>query len=819
MSPESPLIGSVAPSRRNLMEILLDPRSIQMLLAFGASLMVSGLVILLWVNEFFSPPVAAVSLGVVNTVLLLLGWGVLRKTRYQMAGRALTLISCLIMPLNLWYYHANQLITLDGHLWAAALVISTLYAASALVLRDELFVYVFTAAVTMTGLLALADLPPSPQKFWEIAFPATLLVVLGVMAIHAERAFPEEEGPFGRRRFGMAFFRSGHVLLVAGLALVLGAEVAGDWLYKPFFGIVYQELGATPSPIVGELRWLALALVLTGTYAYIYSDLVVRHSGIYTHVAAGTLLWALVLGLQLLHIPMGIDVMISVLAVTSLITNAAQATALRNSRYTQAFPVFGVLLPMLAVTLGGLVFFRALSQDLKSVWQVEAPRWTYVGAMVLTALSCRFGAYLYRDKHPRLAMVYFFATAASTLVGATALLAALGMNTWCEHAPWLMLIPIVYLVASRLYRGHSEETALVAVSHAATAVMLISSLASAIEGFAPVQQQPLNLVLALFCAEACLFYGLATVFQKKVWTIHLAAAMACGSVWQVLTYWAMPIECYTLTFAFVGLGLLVIHRLALLESLSSGPLAEAAFQSANVLLSLSFVAAFFLGLSRLADDQIRWGLVGLFGLLAVLSLTAVALVRESGWRRWYVVMTIGQLALTFFGVSVLSVLSGWQKLEIFSVTVGFLLLVASHIGWYREQDQENDLVSLGLLLGSLLVGVPLAVATLIDRSQAEFIILNELGFLVTAVLLVTSGFVFRIKSTTLIGSALTALYFVTLLVFIPWSRLNSVAIFIISVGGTLFVLGLVLSVYREYLVSLPERIKQRQGMFTVLNWR
>ena len=789
--------------RRNLMEILLDPRSIQLLLGFGATLMVAGLVIFLWINKFFSPPVVAVSLGSVNTTLLLLGWFVLRETRYQLAGRALTLIACLIMPLNLWYYHVNHLITLDGHLWAAALVISALYAASALVLRDELFVYVFTAAVTLTGLLVLADLPPSPQKFWEIAFPATLLVTLGVLAIHVERAFPEQDGPFGRRRFGLAFFWSGHALLAAGLLL------------EPF----YLQLKATPSPITGELRWLALALVLTGTYAYIYSDLVVRHIGVYVHIAAGTLLWAMVLGLQVLEIPLGMDAMISVLAVTSLVANAAQATALRDSRYTQAFPVFGVLLPLLAVALGVQVYFRAFSSDLKSIWQVAPPAWSYVGAMALTALSCRFGAYLYKNSQPRLAVVYFVATAAATLTGVTAFLAALGMDTWREHAPWLMLIPTLYLLAARLYRGKPEETALVWVSHTATAFMLLSSLASALEGFAPIQQQPLNLVLALFCTEAAVFYALAALFYKQVWTIHLFAAMACGAVWQVLTYFGMAIEFYTLTFALTGLALLVIYRFSLVNHLTAGPLADAAFQSANTLLSLSFVAAIFLGLSRLATQQIQWGLVGLFALLAVFSLAAVALVRHMGWRRWYVVMAISQLALTFFGVSVLSVLSTWQKLELFSVTVGFLLLAEGHLGWYREQERQNDLVSLSLFLGSLMTGVPLAIAALCDRSQDHFILLNELGFLATAVLLVTSGFVFRIKSTTLTGGALTLLYFLTLLLFVPWSRMNAVALFITAVGGTLFILGLLLSVYREYLAAIPERIKQREGVFCVLNWR
>jgi hypothetical protein len=350
--------------------------------------------------------------------------------------------------------------------------------------------------------------------------------------------------------------------------------------------------------------------------------------------------------------------------------------------------------------------------------------------------------------------------------------------------------------------------------------MLVSSLASAVEGFALVQQQPLNLALALFCALAAVFYALATVFYRQVWTIHLAAAMACGAVWQVLTYWAVAAEFYTLTFALVGLGLLVTYRFAVLERFAAaGPLADAAFQSANTLLSLSFVAALFLGLSRLATKQIDWGLVSLFAGLTAISLLALVLVRQAAWRRWYVVTTIGQAALTFLGITVLSELSPWQKLEIFSVAVGLLLLAVGHVGWYREQERHNDMVSLSLLLGSVLVGLPLAVATLIDRSRDNFLWPNELGFLAAALLLVTTGFLFQLKSTTLAGAALTALYFMTLLIFVPWSRLNAVATFITIGGATLFAVGLLLSVYRDRLLALPDRIKRREGVFRVLSWR
>src|SRR5262249_43547568 len=156
--------------------------------------------------------------------------------------------------------------------------------------------------------------------------------------------------------------------------------------------------------------------------------------------------------------------------------------------------------------------------------------------------------------------------------------------------------------------------------------------------------------------------------------------------------------------------------------------------------------------------------------LAGLSLLALGLVRHAAWRRWYVVTTIGQAALTFLCLTVLSHLTPWEKLEIFSVVVGLLMLAAGHVGWYREQQRQSDLVSLSLFLGSLLVGVPLAVATLIHRSHDYFSPLNEAGFLAAALLLLTAGFLFQLKSTTLSGAALTALYFVALLIYVPWSH-------------------------------------------------
>jgi hypothetical protein len=817
----------VSRSRRNILEILLDPRSIQWLLGLGGTLIVVGLVILLWVNEFFTPPVMAVVMGAVNVAVLVGGWGLIRMTRYQTVGKALTLLACLVMPLNLWYYSTNSLMTLDGHLWVASVVICALYAASAWLLKDEVFVYVFCGGVAMTGLLVLADWPPSPQRFWEIASPATMLILLGLAAIHVERAFGDGEGPFSRKRFGMAFFHSGHALMAAGLMLILMAQLSGDWLYALWFKPVFDAWNAMPSPICHEQLWLALSLVLAATYAYVYSDLVVKKQGRLIHLAAFTLLWAEILGVKILNLNVQVDAIIAVLAMTSLVVNMGQSLLIRDPKLSRSLPLFGLLLGLLPVMLGLVAYFQFFGLSVSPVGH-NPQHWSYVGAMVLAAVASRFGAYLHRSSPNWLPTTYHFATAASLMVASVAALAALGWEKWQQHAPVMMLIPIAYLTAAKLYRDHSLTRSLTWVAHAATGVMLVSSLSSAFQGFAPGQvgHSSLNLALALFFAEATVFYGLATAFERQPQNVHLGALMACGSLWQIMTFCGLHgAEAYILAFAMIGLGLLMVYRFSILERTAAAPLAEAAFQTANSVLSLAFVSAAMRGLRRLFQDAagstqlLDWGFFGFSVTLLVIAGLTVAVVKVAGWRRWYIVNVVIQAALTLVALHKLIDLTPWQQAELFSVIAGLILLAIGHAGWYREQDRESDLVSMSLFFGSLLTVVPLAIATWSDRAHGKFLILNETGFLFASVLLLVTGTVFRLKSTTLVGSISTALYFLTLLIFVPWSSLSTIATLIIIGGGLIFGTGLTLAFFRDRLLAIPERIHKREGIFMVLNWR
>ena len=446
--------------------------------------------------------------------------------------------------------------------------------------------------------------------------------------------------------------------------------------------------------------------------------------------------------------------------------------------------------------------------------------------MLATAVSCRVGAHLYRHTIPWLSATYFFGTAAATLTGLSGLLSVLGIKEWDQLAPLVMVVPIVYMISARLYRGHTQENPLVWVAHSATGVMIVAVLAAAMHltpqhVFEPVAGAARNLLLAAFFGEAALFYALAAAFRKQGFNVYLATAATCGALWQLLSYWSVGAEYYTVIFAVLGLALLVSYRLAMLEWTG---LAPAAFQCANSLMSLSFVAAALITLSRLAarPGDITYSLVVLLVALVAVSLLAAWLVQDAAGRRWYVVVAIAEAGLAFFTLNVLSTLTMWDKLEIFSIVVGIALLAVGHVGWHREQDQQSDLVSFSLLCGSLLVGLPLAIAVLIHRFQPvpQFSTFNELGMLTAGILLLATGFVLQLRATTITGAGLMLVYLLSLVLYINMLKNVQIAAIWLTIGGAV-ILGtaILLSIYRDRLLTLPDKVRRREGVFRVLSWR
>ncbi len=92
--------------------------------------------------------------------------------------------------------------------------------------------------------------------------------------------------------------------------------------------------------------------------------------------------------------------------------------------------------------------------------------------------------------------------------------------------------------------------------------------------------------------------------------------------------------------------------------------------------------------------------------------------------------------------------------------------------------------------------------------------------LAAGVLLLATGFMLQIRSTTLTGAGLLAIYLVTLVLYINMlENVQMAAIWMTIGGGAIFGTGILLSVYRERLLTLPDQVKRREGIFKVLGWR
>jgi hypothetical protein len=823
--------------RRTLLEVLLDPHSIQWLLAAGGVLIVVGLII--WLTSlglFDNPRFMAVLLGLGNAALVAGGWFLILRSPYRNAGLAITLLACLLLPLNLWFYHTHNLLTLDNHLWAAALACCIVYVASALVLRDSLFVYVLVGGITLTGLLFLAQV----NRFGEILAPTLFLMVLGLICLHAERAFPVLDSPFSRDRFGMAFYWSSQGLFAVALLLLLGAQFVG-WLHDP----VFKFFGMREPPDVSKKEFLpwTLFIVLAGTYAYIYSDLVVRKIGIYLYLAAITLLWAEI-QLLVLFTPDHLEtVVIITLALTGLAVNLLHTSLQGKHDFLRTVVPLGLLLSLLPVALGVLLHFRATNVGLHWLWPYEIT-WPLVGAMTVTALCCRVGAHLHQNTQKEISYVYFFATAAATLLGAAELAWMLGLRAWESEAPLLMAIPILYLIASYLYQGRPAQKPLVWAAHAATVVMIVCSLWAAVVGQVekaePVAGAAHNLLLAAFCLEAAIFYGLAGALYRSQVSLYLSAVMFCGAVWQLLLSMNLPNELYPIAFALTGFALIVLYRFGVFEKMEMPTLDRAIFQSGNALTTIGFAAGALLSLSRLflseqalarldnPDGGGDWRnpirvLLYVTIFLTIVSLLSAWLVQHPVWRRVHLVLSIVNGLLIVWIFHTLNTLDPWQKLEIFSIVVGLSLLVIGYVGWYRETEGASDLVSFALLCGSVALVLPLLIAVGVHRFHLHQhgARIDDLGLIVACVALFGGGVLSRVKATTLTGAGALTAYLLIILIDLHRHLEQQwiIGIYLTLGGVALFGTGLILSIYRDRLLLLPERIRRREGIFRIFDWR
>lgn len=831
-----------SPPQRTFLEVALDPKTLQYLMALGGGLLAIGLVIWLATIGFFDDPLTvAALLGIGNLGALLGGVALIRMTRFQTAGRGVTLLACLLMPLHLWFYDAQGLIVLNqgGHLWIPALVICLLYAVMARQVRDAIFVYVVVGGATLTGLLILAD--QHVAQFWQGAAAASLLMAIAAAAIHAERAFPPGDGDFSRDKFGRASFRAGQIVLL-GAEMVLVGWCVATWLYQPLMVELWH--GWLGGPLMFEqpplswsfgLKTLALFLSACSIYLYAYSHFVVERSGKYLAAAIVACFFAEFVFIDLLPIEITPETLILAMSLTSLLINAArlllkrtaddQGTKLIDLPAAQTIThALAVVLLAAPLAVGIFQYLRIEFFDPHLGWS-----WSYVIAMLATAASCRFGAYVALKDEGEAERVYFVGAALSAIFASIGGLALAGVDSWHVVAPLTMGIPVAYLVASR-FHGPRAASGLEMAAHLATATMVLHVMLSALSmrlGLDPnsIASKPLHLHVAIFFAEVCFFYLLAAGLQKRAFGVYLATCAGALAAWQALWFAEAGVVPAIVTFAVAGLAQLGIYRWLRIDEEPLSARAAALLQSGNALLTLAGTAGVLFTFNRLPLREFDISVVGMLIGLVVASLAAAGLVGKSTWRRGYFVLAICQTVTMVLFCAASSRLLIHQKIEVAVTVIGAVALIASHVGWYREAEKRQEAVSVGLWVGSLMFALPMTAALLWRRFQffpdlSAWGMFHEIGVLAIGLVLVGAGLICRVRGTTITGGTALAVYFVTLFCYVQLpTMLQNVAVYMMIGGGAFFAIALALSLYRDALLALPGRAKRHEGVFKVLSWR
>ncbi len=144
----------------------------------------------------------------------------------------------------------------------------------------------------------------------------------------------------------------------------------------------------------------------------------------------------------------------------------------------------------------------------------------------------------------------------------------------------------------------------------------------------------------------------------------------------------------------------------------------------------------------------------------------------------------------------------------------------SHLGLFGENEKRDDSISLGLWLGSLLAVVPLFVAMVYHRFHVGLPSLNdELALLTMSIAMLVTGCGWQVKSTTILGGVNLLSYLVILVASVAYRPEVAIGVYLLVGGGVIFASGVLLSVYRDRLMQLPEMIAKRNGIFRIIGWR
>jgi hypothetical protein len=448
---------------RTLLETLADPHTIRILLYTGAAMLVVGVVI--WLRDVLylklqEPIVQATLLATGTISVTISGWFTILRTRLLLTGRALTLIGSLLIPVNFWFLVRSGLINNNGRAWIVCAFCALLYAHTAALLREKLYVYLAGLATIATAWTIIYRIEPEAFGLYALA-----LMIVSIIFLHLSRLFPlttvsqqpttkaEREtkanpqsaarNPQSKER--MSYELWGPPLVHVALA---GAAVAA---------LIYMllRLGSSPSFADGILRLratnydpsMALLLFAFAAYAawfagrYIYTD---RRMPLYT-ASALALFWTEFLAADGFKLSGSAQILL--LVATAFIV-ALAARMMKDDALS------------IALHRAGLIVSVALASAIYPVLSA-APSYTITHSAILVFLAATFAV----SSAPRLSERVGSATLAhaSALFASAAFLVALtslNLQSATLFYAACALWPFALYAAARLTRSMERETQL-----------------------------------------------------------------------------------------------------------------------------------------------------------------------------------------------------------------------------------------------------------------------------------------------------------------------------------------------------------------------
>ncbi|MEM8680459.1 MAG: hypothetical protein AAGF97_14010, partial [Planctomycetota bacterium] len=121
--------------------------------------------------------------------------------------------------------------------------------------------------------------------------------------------------------------------------------------------------------------------------------------------------------------------------------------------------------------------------------------------------------------------------------------------------------------------------------------------------------------------------------------------------------------------------------------------------------------------------------------------------------------------------------------------------------------------------------VPVAIGLIVYRSapvssELGWMLFHDVAAVIVGLSLFAVGVACHIRSTTISGAALLTTFVLSLIALVRWpDQLQNASIVMMIGGGIFFATAAALSIYRDRIAALPEKIREGHGVFRVLKWR